>query len=148
MPDSTPTLALGLALLGGPQDRIRPLTCGAKGTRTPGLLDANQMLFQLSYSPECLPTRVPGRHRLQRTLTRTSSSSSAGSSPRYRLLEQAGQAAVSEWLSAGLAGRAVLQRRVGERDFTDGAAAHRTLLAGPAVDPQAALLLALQVGCG
>ena len=29
-----------------------PLTCGAKGTRTPGLLDANQTLFQLSYSPE------------------------------------------------------------------------------------------------
>ena len=29
------------------------LTCGgAKGTRTPGLLDANQTLFQLSYSPE------------------------------------------------------------------------------------------------
>ena len=26
--------------------------CGAKGTRTPGLLDANQTLFQLSYSPE------------------------------------------------------------------------------------------------
>src|SRR5580693_8906700 len=28
------------------------MTCGAKGTRTPGLLDANQTLFQLSYSPE------------------------------------------------------------------------------------------------
>jgi hypothetical protein len=41
--DSTPTLALGLALLGGPQDRNGPLTCGAKGTRTPGLLDANQI---------------------------------------------------------------------------------------------------------
>jgi hypothetical protein len=27
----------------GLQDRIRPLTCGAKGTRTPGLLDANQI---------------------------------------------------------------------------------------------------------
>jgi hypothetical protein len=33
---------------------------GAKGTRTPGLLDANQTLFQLSYSPGCLATRVPG----------------------------------------------------------------------------------------
>jgi hypothetical protein len=28
---------------------------GAKGTRTPGLLDANQTLFQLSYSPEMSP---------------------------------------------------------------------------------------------
>lgn len=50
-PESSTALALGLALLGRPQDRIRPLTCGAKGTRTPGLLDANQTLFQLSYSP-------------------------------------------------------------------------------------------------
>src|SRR5689334_349709 len=33
----------GLALLGGPQDRKWPLTCGAKGTRTPGLLDANHI---------------------------------------------------------------------------------------------------------
>jgi hypothetical protein len=41
MPDSTPSLALGLALLRGLQDHIWPLTCGAKGTRTPGLLDAN-----------------------------------------------------------------------------------------------------------
>jgi hypothetical protein len=65
MPDSTPTLALGLALLRGLQDRKWPLTCGAKGTRTPGLLDANQTLFQLSYSPECLPTRVPGAHWLE-----------------------------------------------------------------------------------
>ena len=46
-----PSLALGLSLLRGLQDRIWPLTCGAKGTRTPGLLDANQTLFQLSYSP-------------------------------------------------------------------------------------------------
>jgi NAD(P)H dehydrogenase (quinone) len=39
-------------LPGGLEDRIWPLTCGgAKGTRTPGLLDANQTLFQLSYSP-------------------------------------------------------------------------------------------------
>ena len=42
----------GLALPGEPQDRKWLLTCGAKGTRTPGLLDANQTLFQLSYSPE------------------------------------------------------------------------------------------------
>jgi hypothetical protein len=38
-------------------DRRRCGSCndqfgGAKGTRTPGLLDANQTLFQLSYSPE------------------------------------------------------------------------------------------------
>src|SRR6266550_2772194 len=45
--------------------------CGAKGTRTPGLLDANQTLFQLSYSPGCFPTRVPGAHWLERVLTRT-----------------------------------------------------------------------------
>jgi hypothetical protein len=50
--NSTSALALGLALLRGLQDRDWPLTCGAKGTRTPGLLDANQTLFQLSYSPE------------------------------------------------------------------------------------------------
>src|SRR5580704_17080565 len=30
-------------LLEGPQDRIWCLTCGAKGTRTPGLLDANHI---------------------------------------------------------------------------------------------------------
>ena len=39
---------------------------GAKGTRTPGLLDANQTLFQLSYSPGCLPNRVPGAYWLER----------------------------------------------------------------------------------
>jgi hypothetical protein len=46
-----PESSTALALLGRPQDRNKPLTCGAKGTRTPGLLDANQTLFQLSYSP-------------------------------------------------------------------------------------------------
>ena len=47
--------------------RLGSLTCGgAKGTRTPGLLDANQTLFQLSYSPGCLPTRVPGACWLDR----------------------------------------------------------------------------------
>src|SRR5690242_1200761 len=59
-------LALGMAQLRGLHDRIWPLTCGAKGTRTPGLLDANQTLFQLSYSPGCLPTRVPGAYWLGR----------------------------------------------------------------------------------
>ena len=39
-------------VLWGRQDRVWLLACGAKGTRTPGLLDANQTLFQLSYSPE------------------------------------------------------------------------------------------------
>ena len=39
--DSTPSLAL----LRGLQDRKWPLTCGAKGTRTPGLLDANQIFW-------------------------------------------------------------------------------------------------------
>src|SRR6266487_1773296 len=49
------------------RDPNRLLTCGgAKGTRTPGLLDANQTLFQLSYSPGYLPTRVPGAHWLER----------------------------------------------------------------------------------
>ncbi len=40
---------------GGPAQtplKREDLTCGAKGTRTPGLLVANQTLFQLSYSPE------------------------------------------------------------------------------------------------
>src|SRR5215471_6584353 len=37
---------------GGFHDHNQPVTCGgAKGTRTPGLLVANQTLFQLSYSP-------------------------------------------------------------------------------------------------
>jgi hypothetical protein len=54
------------------QERIRSrleqaggIMRGAKGTRTPGLLDANQTLFQLSYSPGCLPTRVPGAYWLE-----------------------------------------------------------------------------------
>src|SRR5262249_41554994 len=42
------------ALAGG-----SPESCGAKGTRTPGLLVANQALFQLSYSPACGAPRVP-----------------------------------------------------------------------------------------
>src|SRR6516165_3488690 len=33
---------------------------GAKGTRTPDPLLAKQVLFQLSYSPECGAPRVPG----------------------------------------------------------------------------------------
>src|SRR6476646_10461314 len=109
--------------------------CGAKGTRTPGLLDANQTLFQLSYSPGCFPTRVPGAHWIERVLTRTRRSGAGdppGTGYRHWLFEQAGQAAVGQWLATGLAGRAVLQRGVGERDLLDRVAAHRALLAGPA----------------
>ena len=48
MASSYPSL-YGAALHGGQAfEGMR----GAKGTRTPGLLDANQTLFQLSYSPE------------------------------------------------------------------------------------------------
>jgi hypothetical protein len=35
---------------------------GAKGTRTPGLLDANQTLFQLSYSPEISVAKATRYH--------------------------------------------------------------------------------------
>src|ERR1700750_2846884 len=130
-------LALGMALLRGLQDRIWPLTCGAKGTRTPGLLDANQTLFQLSYSPGCLPTRVPGAYWLGRIPGRDWPQAQS-----RRLLEQAGQAAVGQRLAAGLAGRAVLQRGVGERDLLDRVAAHRAVLAGSPRHRPAALFLA------
>src|SRR5579862_3737369 len=63
-------------------------------------------------------------------------------------LEQAGQAAVGERLAAGLAGGAVLERGVGEGDLPDRVAADLAGLAGLAVHPQAALLLALEVGGG
>src|SRR5260370_272098 len=46
-------LALGLALGSGEFLASRPLTSGARGTRTPDILLAKQVLFQLSYSPEC-----------------------------------------------------------------------------------------------
>ena len=48
-------------------------------------------------------------------------------------LEQAGHAAVGERLTAGLAGGAVLERGVGERDLTDRVTADRAGLAGLAV---------------
>ncbi len=48
-------------------------------------------------------------------------------------LEQAGHAAVGERLTAGLAGGAVLERGVGERDLADGVTADRAGLAGLAV---------------
>jgi hypothetical protein len=86
-----PSLALVLALLRRPQDRIRPLTCGAKGTRTPGLLDANQTLFQLSYSPRISPQGylLPSAPRWNTRLV--AALPFGGKGP---LLEQAGQAAV------------------------------------------------------
>ena len=48
-------------------------------------------------------------------------------------LEQAGHTTVGERLAAGLAGGAVLQRGIGERDLTDGVTADRAGLAGLAV---------------
>jgi hypothetical protein len=48
-------------------------------------------------------------------------------------LEQAGHTAVGEGLAAGLAGGAVLERGIGERDLTDGVTADRAGLAGLAV---------------
>jgi hypothetical protein len=48
-------------------------------------------------------------------------------------LEQAGHTAVSEGLAAGLAGGAVLERGVGERDLADRVTADRARLAGLAV---------------
>jgi hypothetical protein len=86
-----------------------PVTGGAKGTRTPGLLDANQTLFQLSYSPMYLQTSVPaprgepGGKRIWPNGAQLAA-----------LLEQAGQAAICQRLAARLAGRTVLQSRVGE----------------------------------
>jgi hypothetical protein len=51
MSDPAAKIAKGPNVNKGPR-KHEDLTCGAKGTRTPGLLDANQTLFQLSYSPE------------------------------------------------------------------------------------------------
>ena len=48
-------------------------------------------------------------------------------------LEQAGHTTVGEGLAAGLAGGAVLERGIGERDLTDGVTADRAGLAGLAV---------------
>src|SRR5262249_57073470 len=62
------------------------------------------------------------------------------------LLQQPGHAAVGERLAPGLAGRAVLQRGVGERHLQHRVAADRARLAGPAVHPPAGLLLRLAVG--
>src|SRR5262249_59464127 len=52
-------LAPSLAPNRSSQDRIVPLTCGAKGTRTPGLLHAMQALYQLSYSPSAAASGLP-----------------------------------------------------------------------------------------
>src|SRR5215510_9127001 len=66
----------------------------------------------------------------------------------WLLLEQPGHAAVGERLAPGLAGRAVLERGVGERHLAHRVAADRARLAGPAVHPQPGLLLRLEVGGG
>ena len=68
-----------------------------------------------------------------------------GPSATPRLLEQAAHPPVGERLAAGLAGRAVLQARVGEADLAHGVAADRALLAGAAVHREVRLLLALQL---
>ena len=52
------------------------------------------------------------------------------------LTHKSGQSAIGERLAAGLAGRAVLQARVGERDLTHGVAADRTGQPGAGVHPQ------------
>src|SRR3954454_23692912 len=57
------------------------------------------------------------------------------------LLEQLGQPAGGQRLSAGLAGGAVLQARVGERHLAHGVSAHGALLAGAAVHRHVRLLL-------
>src|SRR3954447_7741190 len=62
-----------------------------------------------------------------------------------RLLEELGEAAVGQGLAAGLAGRAVLQARVGEADLADDVAADRALLTGAPVHGEVGLLLALQL---
>ena len=79
------------------------------------------MLFQLSYSPRILIGYPLGR------LPRVSDRGREYHRPFgiKSLLEQAGEATIGERLAAGLAGRAVLERGVGERDLPDGVTAHR-----------------------
>ena len=48
-----------------------PLTCGAKGTRTPGLLHAMQALYQLSYSPSAVALTGQQRHASVQDLRRS-----------------------------------------------------------------------------
>jgi len=50
-------LAPGVAPGDTAWSQIMPLTCGAKGARTPDPLLAKQVLFQLSYSPEMSPAK-------------------------------------------------------------------------------------------
>src|SRR5437868_11126332 len=66
---------------------------------------------------------------------------------RSRLLEEAGETTIRQGFTAGLAGRAVLKGRISERDLTHGVATNRALLSGAAMDPQAGLLLTLEVLC-
>src|SRR5690348_12985963 len=71
---------------------------------------------------------------------------SAASGARAVLLEPAGQPPVGQLPALGLAGRAVLERPVGEGHRPDRVAAHRARQPGPRVHPQAAALLAFQGG--
>src|SRR5690606_25968492 len=88
-----------------------------------------------------LPSRAPVPHRGRSPRTRPVDAAS----PVGPLREEAGQAAVGQGLAARLAGRTVLEGRVGERHLADRVAAHGALLAGARVHPQAGLLLALEV---
>ena len=60
------------------------------------------------------------------------------------LLEQPRQPPVGQHLAAGLAGRAVLERLVGERHLAHGVAADRARQPGAGVHPQPGALLPLQ----
>src|SRR3954464_10800047 len=94
-----------------------------------------------------LPGWFGGRRLASRPLSPVRPSSRvpvAGADPTPSL-EQARQAPVRERLPAGLAGRAVVERRVGERHFSHDVTADRAGLAGPTVHPHAQLLLRLQV---
>src|SRR4029077_1075256 len=64
---------------------------------------------------------------------------------RCGLLEELGGAAVGERLAAGLAGRAVVEERVGERDLADHVAAYRARRTLAAVHGHVGLLLALEL---
>src|SRR4051794_23631647 len=63
-------------------------------------------------------------------------------------LKQLRHPSIGERLPAGLAGRAVLQRRVREGHFADRVPAHGAGQTGPAVHGEVALLLALELRRG
>src|SRR5690606_13190918 len=94
-------------------------------------------------APPSAPRRAPATRSAPPRASTWSPCGPADTAPPGSL-QQAGEPAVGERLAAGLAGGAVLQRRVAEGHLADGVAAHRARLAGAAVDPQTALLLRLQ----